>query len=107
MPRNRFWQSGGTKWGMWKTPFLTFSNKFLKLSSSNGRAPFKTNRNAFRKQFVWANMVKSMNQNQARILQVENIKKKKLRDKKHISYDSGSTDLEPYSPLLSNCKHLI
>lgn len=42
MPRSRFWQSGGTKWGMWNTPRLTFSRSCLKLSSSNGSAP--TNR---------------------------------------------------------------
>ena len=39
MPRSRFWQSGGMKWGMWNTPSFTFSRRFLKLSSSNGRAP--------------------------------------------------------------------
>ena len=41
MPRNRFWQSGGTKWGMWKLPLLTFSRSCLRLSSSNGNAPTK------------------------------------------------------------------
>ena len=25
MPRSRFWQSGGTKWGMWNTPRFTFN----------------------------------------------------------------------------------
>lgn len=39
MPRSKFWQSGGTKCGMWKTPFFTFSNSWRKLSSSNGSAP--------------------------------------------------------------------
>lgn len=39
MPRNRLWQSGGTKCGMWKTPRLTFSSSCRKLSSSNGKAP--------------------------------------------------------------------
>lgn len=39
MPRSRFWQSGGTKCGIWKTPFFTFSNNCRKLSSSNGNAP--------------------------------------------------------------------
>lgn len=39
IPRRRFWQSGGIKCGMWKTPSFTFSNKFRKLSSSNGSAP--------------------------------------------------------------------
>ena len=41
IPRNKFWQSGGTKWGMWKTPRLTFSSNCLRLSSSNGKAPWK------------------------------------------------------------------
>ena len=40
IPLSRFWQSGGTKCGMWKTPRFTFSNKFLRLSSSNGNAPW-------------------------------------------------------------------
>lgn len=39
IPRKRFWQSGGTKCGMWKTPRFTFSSSCLKLSSSNGKAP--------------------------------------------------------------------
>lgn len=39
IPRRRFWQSGGMKWGMWKTPSFTFSRRFLRLSSSNGSAP--------------------------------------------------------------------
>lgn len=39
MPRRRFWQSGGMKCGMWNTPSFTFSSRFLRLSSSNGRAP--------------------------------------------------------------------
>lgn len=39
IPRKRFWQSGGTKCGMWNTPRLTFSSSCLRLSSSNGRAP--------------------------------------------------------------------
>lgn len=41
MPRRRFWQSGGMKWGMWNTPSFTFSRRFLRLSSSNGRAPWR------------------------------------------------------------------
>lgn len=41
MPRRRFWQSGGMKWGMWNTPNFTFSSRFLRLSSSNGRAPWR------------------------------------------------------------------
>lgn len=41
MPRRRFWQSGGMKWGMWKTPSFTFSSRFLRLSSSKGRAPWE------------------------------------------------------------------
>lgn len=41
IPLSRFWQSGGTKCGMWNTPRLTFSNSCLKLSSSKGRAPTK------------------------------------------------------------------
>ena len=43
IPRNKFWQSGGTKWGMWNTPRLTFSSNCRKLSSSNGKAPWKYN----------------------------------------------------------------
>jgi len=39
MPRSKFWQSGGTKCGIWKTPFFTFSNNWRKLSSSKGSAP--------------------------------------------------------------------
>lgn len=39
MPRSKFWQSGGTKCGMWKTPFFTFSKSWRKLSSSKGNAP--------------------------------------------------------------------
>jgi len=39
IPRSKFWQSGGTKWGMWKTPRFTFSRSCLRLSSSNGKAP--------------------------------------------------------------------
>ena len=39
MPLRRFWQSGGTKWGMWKLPRLTFSRSCRRLSSSKGRAP--------------------------------------------------------------------
>lgn len=39
MPRRRVWQSGGTKCGMWKTPRLTFSSSWRKLSSSKGNAP--------------------------------------------------------------------
>ena len=42
MPRKRFWQSGGMKWGMWKIPRLTFSNSCRRLSSSKGRAPCRT-----------------------------------------------------------------
>ena len=33
IPRRRFWQSGGTKWGMWKTPRFTWrwlSSEILK-----------------------------------------------------------------------------
>lgn len=41
MPRRRFWQSGGMKCGMWNTPSFTFSSRFLRLSSSNGRAPWQ------------------------------------------------------------------
>ena len=26
IPRSRFWQSGGTKWGMWKTPRFTWEH---------------------------------------------------------------------------------
>lgn len=40
MPRSRFWQSGGTKCGMWNTPRFTFSSSCRKLSSSNGSAPY-------------------------------------------------------------------
>jgi hypothetical protein len=39
IPRSKFWQSGGTKWGMWKTPRLTFSRSCRRLSSSKGKAP--------------------------------------------------------------------
>lgn len=39
IPRNKLWQSGGTKCGMWKTPRFTFSSSWRKLSSSNGKAP--------------------------------------------------------------------
>lgn len=39
IPRKRFWQSGGIKWGMWNTPRFTFSSSCRKLSSSKGRAP--------------------------------------------------------------------
>lgn len=39
IPRNKLWQSGGTKCGMWNTPRFTFSRSCLKLSSSKGRAP--------------------------------------------------------------------
>lgn len=42
MPRRRFWQSGGMKWGMWNTPSFTFSKRFLRLSSSKGRAPWSS-----------------------------------------------------------------
>lgn len=41
MPRRRFWQSGGMKCGMWNTPNFTFSSRFLRLSSSNGSAPWR------------------------------------------------------------------
>lgn len=41
IPRKRFWQSGGIKWGMWNTPRFTFSSSCRKLSSSKGRAPCK------------------------------------------------------------------
>ena len=40
MPLSKFCASGGTKCGMVKFPRFTFSNKFLKLSSSKGNAPF-------------------------------------------------------------------
>lgn len=39
IPRNKLWQSGGTKCGIWNTPRFTFSNNCRKLSSSNGSAP--------------------------------------------------------------------
>lgn len=39
IPRRRLWQSGGMKWGMWKTPRFTFSSSWRRLSSSKGRAP--------------------------------------------------------------------
>lgn len=39
MPRNKLWQSGGTKCGIWNTPRFTFSNNCRRLSSSNGNAP--------------------------------------------------------------------
>lgn len=42
IPLSKFWQSGGIKWGMWNTPSFTFSSRFLRLSSSNGRAPWHT-----------------------------------------------------------------
>jgi hypothetical protein len=29
MPRNRFWHSGGTKCGMWKTPRFTWTKKMF------------------------------------------------------------------------------
>lgn len=44
IPLSRFWQSGGIKWGIWNTPSFTFSSRFLRLSSSNGRAPWHTQR---------------------------------------------------------------
>ena len=40
IPRSRFWQSGGTKCGMWNTPRFTFSSSWRRLSSSNGKAPY-------------------------------------------------------------------
>ena len=43
IPLSKFWQSGGTKCGMWKTPRLTFSKRFLRLSSSKGKAPCNEN----------------------------------------------------------------
>lgn len=43
IPRRRLWQSGGMKWGMWKTPRFTFSSSWRRLSSSKGRAPWVTN----------------------------------------------------------------
>lgn len=39
MPFSKDWQSGGMKWGMWKTPLFTFSRSWRKLSWSKGRAP--------------------------------------------------------------------
>lgn len=39
MPRNKLWQSGGTKCGIWNTPRFTFSSNCRRLSSSNGKAP--------------------------------------------------------------------
>ncbi len=41
IPLRRFWQSGGTKCGMWNCPLLTFSRRFRRLSSSKGSAPTK------------------------------------------------------------------
>jgi len=41
IPLSKLCASGGTKWGMWKAPRFTFSNKFRRLSSSKGRAPWK------------------------------------------------------------------
>ena len=43
IPRSRLWQSGGMKWGMWKTPRFTFSSSWRRLSSSKGRAPCMRN----------------------------------------------------------------
>lgn len=40
-PRSNSWHSIGTKWGIWKVPLFTFSSNLLKLSSSNGKAPWK------------------------------------------------------------------
>lgn len=42
MPRRRFWQSGGMKWGIWKIPRFTFSSSWRRLSSSKGSAPCRT-----------------------------------------------------------------
>lgn len=39
IPLRRLWQSGGMKWGMWKTPRFTFSSSWRRLSSSKGSAP--------------------------------------------------------------------
>ena len=39
IPRNNCWQSAGTKCGIWKIPFFTFSSNWRRLSSSNGNAP--------------------------------------------------------------------
>jgi len=44
IPRSRFWQSGGTKCGMWNTPRFTFSSSWRRLSSSNGKAPWSAQR---------------------------------------------------------------
>lgn len=41
IPLRRLWQSGGMKWGMWKTPRFTFSSSWRRLSSSKGRAPWQ------------------------------------------------------------------
>lgn len=53
IPRKRFWQSGGTKCGMWKTPRLTFSSSCLKLSSSNGKAPTNKAGRGEKKNRLW------------------------------------------------------
>ena len=40
--RSRFWQSLGTKCGMWKVPFFTFSSKLRRLSSLRKEMEFRS-----------------------------------------------------------------
>jgi len=40
MPRINSWAGEGTNDGILNSPLLTFSNNTLRLSSSNGRAPY-------------------------------------------------------------------
>lgn len=54
IPLRRFWQSGGTKCGMWNMPLLTFSSNWRRLSSSNGKAPCHQKViNKMNKQIIW------------------------------------------------------
>lgn len=41
IPLSKAWQSGGIKWGMWKTPLFTFSRSCRRLSWSKGKAPWE------------------------------------------------------------------
>lgn len=41
IPFSKAWQSGGMKWGMWKTPLFTFSRSCRRLSWSKGKAPWQ------------------------------------------------------------------
>lgn len=49
MPLSKDWQSGGMKWGMWKTPLFTFSRSWRKLSWSKGRAPCRRHKKMVKK----------------------------------------------------------